>query len=126
MFKVNYSGVVESGNFEPLPAGDYSVVIGRVETVKTLKGDPMVKVRYNVINGEYDGRVLFDNVVIFGGNKPGAGMTKHFLHVIEEQYDGEFEIVPSNWVGKKLNVVLKVDEKYNNNKVTERKEYMPF
>ena len=76
-YKVNYKGVSESG--EPLPEGTYSVRIKKIqETVTKEKQRPMIKIQYQVMGGAYQGRVIFDNIVIFNGDEPGAGMTKHF------------------------------------------------
>lgn len=129
-YKMNYTGVDESGSFEPLPEGTYVVSIERVEeTVTKSSGLPMVKVRYKVLNdGKHRNRIVFDQIVLFGKDDKGAGMTKHFLHVIGEPYDAIFEVNPQNWIGKELLVQLKIDKEYNSNKVVSRDEadQIPF
>ena len=126
-YKMNYGGVAESGTFEPLPVGAYRVTIDKIEETTTKgAGLPMIKVRYKVSSGKYTGRFIFDNVVLFGKTDKGAGMTKHFLHIIDEPYDGDFDVDPDNWVGKELTVQVKIDEKYNSNKVVAREGGIPF
>ena len=117
-YRRNYKGVDESG-FELLPTGNYSVEIAKVQEGKTKDGKKdLIKIRYRVIlPADHKGRLIFDQITLLQGDEPGAGITKHFLHVIDEPYDGDFEIIPENWIGKKLNVGVVVDEQYNNNKI---------
>lgn len=118
-YSLDYNGVAEStGEFEPLPEGEYEVCIDKVEETQTKQtGRPMIKVLYKVMKPkEHEGRILFDQVVLVEAGAKGAGMTKHFLHVIDEPYEGNFEVDPDHWVGKSLKVSVTVTEdgKYNN------------
>ena len=124
---LNYTGVVGSGTFEPLPAGQYLVEIARKEDKTSTNGDPQVRLRLKVMSGEYAGRLIFDQVTLIPGGKPGAGFAKNFLRCIEEPCDGDFEFDSDRWVGKKLIVTVKIDEQYNSNKVESREpEGLPF
>lgn len=127
-YEVNYSGVDEAMEFEPLPENVYPVEIEKVEEKQTRNGDPLIRIRYKVVSGKCKNRKLFDQVVLFQGDAKGAGITKHFLHVIGEPYEGEFEIEPDNWIGKQLNVKVIVDSEYNNNKIVAREVFsdIPF
>lgn len=127
-YRMNYSQVAETGNFEPLPDGVYSVEIEKYEETETSKGKPMIKVRYRIVSEKHKNRKLFDQIVLFGPEDKGAGMTKHFLHIIGEPHEGEFEVNPENWIGKKLMARIVIDTKYNNNKVVGREviDDIPF
>lgn len=126
---VDYTNVTESQNFEPLPEGEYGVTIEKVvESLTKETGRPLIKIQYNVVNGKNANRKLFDNIVIFEGDAKGAGITKHFLHVIDEPYEGKFAVNPDNWVGKSLTVKVTIDEQWNSNKIVSREVYsdLPF
>lgn len=127
-YDVNYQNVSESYSFEPLPDGDYTVEIKAIEEKVSKNGRPLIKVRYEVDFGTFRGRRIFDQVTIFNGDEPGAGITKHFLHVISEPHEGAFRVTPDNWIGRKLVVKVKIDPKWNNNKVVSRDfaESIPF
>ena len=118
----NYGKVKESGMFELLPENDYAVEIARAratdnngELQVTKNGDPMVSVMLEVIEGEYKGRTVWTNIIIFNISDPndppkGAGIAKHFLHVIGEPYEGDFVWDSDNWIGKQLKVTVKEGE----------------
>lgn len=127
-YPVNYSNVNESQKFEPLPEGTYPVQIERIEETRTKGGKPMIKVRYVVTSGQHKGRKLFDQVTLFEANEKGAGITKHFLHIIGEPYEGEFEVDPDNWPGRDLQVTVTVDTKFDSNQIKSRElpEEIPF
>lgn len=129
-YELDYKNVAESsGMFEPLPAGEYEVTIKRVEETQTQETQrPMIKVLYEVMKPvEHAGRNLFDQVVLIEAGGKGAGITKHFLHVIDEPYEGAFTVDPDNWIGKslKVSVVVTPDGKYNNIKTREAAD-IPF
>jgi len=54
---------VQSG-FDPLPAGQYPARLDKCTLVESTTGKPMLKMEWVVIEGEYEGRKLFDNVVL--------------------------------------------------------------
>ena len=123
-YKANYDTVSESGNFEPLPEGNYTVKIEKIQETTTKKsGLPLIKIRYKVIDeGKFKNRILFDQITLFEGDAPGAGITKHFLHVIGQPYQGDFEIDPGAWVDAELQVKIVIDKQYDSNKVKSHSE----
>ena len=50
--------------FEALPIGDYVAKIETCELVKSSTDKDMLKIRWSVTEGEFEGRKLFDNVVL--------------------------------------------------------------
>lgn len=71
MKNFNLEGVDEkaTGGFEPIPAGIYNVVIEKTELKFTSEqsktpGAPMISWTYNVLDGEFAGRKLFNNTVL--------------------------------------------------------------
>jgi len=59
----NADEVEPAGSFDPLPAGEYTVVIEDTDEKDNKAGTgSYLKVVYNVVEGEYQGRKLFENL----------------------------------------------------------------
>lgn len=56
-----------TGDFKEVPLGSYEVKITKLELAESKKGDPMVKVWFKIVSGEYKGSTLFLNQVITHG-----------------------------------------------------------
>lgn len=83
-----------------LPAGNYDLVITKAEEKKTKAGDPMVNVTCEVMNNpEYNGAKVFHNVTFMPKDKPGSGMSTHFLKCIEQPFEGAITVDPTAWIG---------------------------
>ena len=53
----------EARNFDPLPDGQYEVIISRSEMRDTKAGDgEMLVLTFEVIEGDYEGRLLWENI----------------------------------------------------------------
>ncbi len=64
MVKVNMNGVEDAQNFSPVPDDAYLCKISEVDDDKaTQGGDPMWRIRWEIIEGDYAGRYIFDNLV---------------------------------------------------------------
>ena len=116
-YQRDFSSVSELGDRDLLPADEYVVEISSVREAQTKSNLPLIKIRYRVVRGAYENRNVFDQIVIFPGDQSGAGITKHFLHVIGEQYEGKCIIDPLKWIKKRLTISVIIDKAYNNNKV---------
>ncbi len=67
--------VAPSVPFTALPAGDYQVVMSEATTVATkAKDGHFVRVVYTVIEGEFNGRKLFDNMNCWNKSKEACGI----------------------------------------------------
>lgn len=111
MFKYDYNGVSESGKgFDPIPEGDYSFVITKVEERRTKNKDPMVHVTCKVLEGTYAGRIVWHNVNFLPKENKGAGMSKHFLHVIGQPFEGMVDVEPKDWIDATFRAHAKVTE----------------
>ena len=117
MFKYDSTGVKESGDFSPMPEGEYLLRIKGTEEKINKNGDPMVNVTLVVEEGEYKGRKIWHNVSFPKKDSPGAGMAKHWLHAIGQPYEGKVNVDPSEWAGV-IRCDIKVGE-YNGKKKNE-------
>ena len=55
---------VTGGNYEPIPTGDYVVEIEKVENRTAKSGNAMLNITFNVMEGEHEGRKVFDFYVL--------------------------------------------------------------
>ena len=99
-----------TGGFVLIPEDIYEVMLIEKSDKITQYGDPMVNIKLEIQNGQYKGKLLFDNIVI---PNPGSqsfkimGRTMHFLHVIGQPYEGKFKTDSDKWLWSKLKVKVK-------------------
>lgn len=55
-----------------------------------------------VDEGEYLGERIFHTVTFLPKGKDGAGMSVHWLKIINQPFEGKVEVVPGNWVGERF------------------------
>jgi len=62
----------ESRDFDPVPTGKYLVQIDGAE-IREVKGEdspnkgaPMCNIEFTIVEGEYEGRKMFTNIMLFG------------------------------------------------------------
>lgn len=63
------------GDYKEVPHGTYEVAITKLELAESKKGDPMVKIWFKILEGEYKGSLIFMNQVVTQGFQ---------LHIIDE------------------------------------------
>ena len=68
--------------FEELPLGRYEVKINSMELTQSKKGDPMTKTIFEVVQGQFKGRYIFKNSVIYKGDRNDAWRLKQELDFI--------------------------------------------
>ena len=71
-----------SGEFEELPLGRYEVKINSMQLTQSKNGDPMTKTIFEVVQGQYKGRYMFKNSVIYKGDRNDAWRLKQELTFI--------------------------------------------
>ncbi len=64
---VQEASTKEFGDFAEVPEGKYEVKITKLELTQSKKGDPMVSVWFEIINGSYKGRLIFMNQLVKEG-----------------------------------------------------------
>lgn len=117
-FPYDSTGVETEKVRKVAPFGDYNLTIEEVSEEKdgmprTTKikpdgtgGDPYVNVKCSISDGEYAETVVYNNVTFMPRDKKGAGIAVHFLKTIGEPWEGQFDVIPQNWVGKKFRARL--------------------
>ena len=71
-----------NSEFEELPLGRYEVKINSMELTQSKNGDPMTKTIFEVVQGQYKGRFMFKNSVIYKGDSKDAWRLKQELNFI--------------------------------------------
>lgn len=77
------------GNFVEVPVGDYEVKISKMELAESKKGDPMVVVWFDILEGSYKGQKIFMYQVITQGFQ--IHIVNEFLRSLESGVDITFE-----------------------------------
>ena len=104
---LNLNGVEEQGMFTILPEGEYVVRVGEVRDKYSSKGDGYVAVKFTVMEGEHTGSPVWDNINFVPAI---LGRTKHFLHTIDQPYEGVIEYDSENWIDRELRITIKHEE----------------
>lgn len=81
----------KSGNVEykDVPHGTYEVEVEKMELTESKKGDPMVTIWFRIINGEFEGSILFMNQVITKGFQ--IHIVNELLRSMKSGLDVDFE-----------------------------------
>lgn len=77
------------GSFKEVPHDTYEVAITKLELDESKKGDPMVKVWFKILDGEYKNSLIFVNQVITQGFQ--IHIMDEFLRSLETDIDIIFE-----------------------------------
>lgn len=102
---------VQGGDFEPIPEGDYLVEIEKVEHKHSQSGNEMLQMTFNVVEGEYAGRKVFDNYVL---TQAALWKLKSLFVALGKDVSGIAEFEPDELIGNKFIATVSVEE-YNGN-----------
>jgi hypothetical protein len=125
------------GSFVLLPEGQYSFVIKEAKPGQSKNGNFMVTLSCEVVNNvNFNGKTVTHYVTFFEKDKPGAGIPIHFLKVIGQPWEGQFDVTVADWIGGEFLGYVKHDEytskkdglKYKNAKISrvEKETALPF
>lgn len=78
-----------NNDFKEVPHGNYEVAVTKLELGESKKGDPMVKVWFKIVSGEYKGSLIFMNQVITQGFQ--IHIVDELLRSFETDIDVHFE-----------------------------------
>lgn len=128
-----------TGDFEPVPDGEYEVEVEKMELIESKKGDPMLSIWFKIIDGDYENQRIFYNGVMQPQNDKAFGIQVHrnnemlralwdcekddvkftsfkeyadLVLDIHEDIDGQFEYLLEKKTDKKGYDQLKIKEVY--------------
>lgn len=127
------------GGYEDIPDGQYEVEVEVMELTTSKAGDPMLKIWFKILEGDYEGQRIFYNKVMQPQNEKAWGLQVHqnnemlralwdcdkddvkftgfadyadLVLDIHEDIDGKFEYLISKETDKKGYDQLKILEIY--------------
>lgn len=65
------------GDYPEIPDGQYEVAVEKMELTESSKGDPMVSIWFEILEGEFEGQRIFYNRVIQPQNDKAFGFQVH-------------------------------------------------
>jgi hypothetical protein len=113
--------------FESLPAGEYKVQISDTDIVTPKSGNgKMIKIVYEVVaDAQYDGRKIFDNIIVEHSSADAERIGEQKLNTIMALTKVKEMKDTAQLHGKTLTLLLGVKE-YNGEKQSFVKKYLPF
>ena len=107
MPKINFGNVPNPGPSQPLPEGNYTCQVQRVDPTRTKHGDEMWRLRLVVRDGPYAGRAVRDNLVF---NPEAMPRVKNLCESLNFDTTGEIDLVPDTVNGGVCRVQVTTEE----------------
>ncbi len=123
MPRINFSTVDDATDFTPLPEGTYACRIDSVEEARTSRGDEMWKLRLVVTEGEYAGRLIFDNLVF---SEKALKRVKFVCSRLGLDVSGELDLTPAMIHGKTCRVRVEIEEYVDEEEKEKTRNRVPF
>lgn len=108
--QVNFTGVdpVAEPGSGPLPDGEYLVMVDEAKERTSQKGTPGIGLQLKVIGGDYEGRLLFDDLWI---TQAAMGYVLHRLQCLGMQVPaGSFGLDARGLVSRRARVIVRQEE----------------
>jgi len=110
MPRADFTDVPDAGNYPVIPEGTYRLEILEIDdTADTKQGDEMWKLKLKIVDGEWRGTFIFDNLT-FGVK--ALGKVKMLCKAVGLDTSGALDLKPSMFLHKKINAGVIADE-YN-------------
>lgn len=120
--KLDFSNVT-GGNFEPIPAGDYVVEIEKVENRTAKSGNEMLSLTFNVMEGEYEGRKIFDLYVL---TEKALWKLKDLLVAVGVDTEGMVDLDVDDLVGEVFVANIEIQESQGYDPQNRIKQHKPL
>lgn len=97
------------GDYPEIPNGAYEVQVQKLELKESSKGDPMLSVWFEILEGEYKGQLIFSNTVMQPSqpSRTFAFQIHNALVVLRKLWDAEDDEVQWDGSFDKLNDLIK-------------------
>lgn len=77
------STVEPAADFTPIPVGDYVAIISESDLKDTKSGSgKFLQLKFQIVEGEYQGRIIFDNLNIMNSNDTAQKIAQQALAAI--------------------------------------------
>lgn len=99
------------GDFEKVPDGQYEVAVEKMELTESKKGDPMLMIWFNIVDGEFEGQKIFYYKVMQPQNDKAWGYQVHQNNeMLRKLWDCNEEDVKFTSFGEYADLVLDIHE----------------
>lgn len=99
------------GDFPEIPTGKYEVEIKNMELGQSKKGDPMLKVQFGILAGEFKGNLIFYNGVMQPANDKAFGFQVHKNNeLLRALWDANHDEVDFNGFKDYADLILDIAE----------------
>lgn len=123
MPKVDFSKVDDVQDFSPLPDGKYLCRLSEIEETTTQYDDEMWKLKFEVIQGEFTGRFIFDNLVF---SEAAIKRAKLICSRLGLDVSGELDLTPSLLEGRRCHISVLTEEYEDNEGRIKKRNIVPF
>lgn len=96
---------------DPIPQGSYTAEIVHAEAGVSQSGNPKIELRYKVVGGDYDGRLVFDSLSF---HPDALWRTKLNLTALGFPKDFSGDIEPSDLIGRQAVLSVTIEESRGN------------
>jgi hypothetical protein len=125
MPKIDFTTIDDAQDFSPIPEGKYLCRLAEVEEAHTRDGDDRWKLRFEVLEGPYQGRKIFDDLFF------SAKALKRVKFVcsrlgLDVSAQGEFDLQPDHILDRVAYVTVEIEEYEDDHGVTKKRNKVPF
>ena len=92
---------------EPLEEGEYSATVIKAEEGVSQAGNPKIDLRWEVTEGEHEGRLIFDNLTF---TQKSLWRVKQLFEAAGMDAEGEAAIDADELVGIECNLLVSIEE----------------
>jgi len=115
--KVNLTGTSRT-----VPEGEYNVVCTAVEEGVSQAGNDKLMVTYTIIDGEYEGRTVFDTFTL---TDAAMWRIEDFLFATGQKLKGKIVLTEKNFLDKKVVITVEMQE-YNGKSYARVSQYLHY
>lgn len=123
MVVMNFDEIDEASSFDPIPEGWYVCTLSEIEVRQTKAGDEMWGLKWEIVEGEYEGRFIWDNLVF---TPKVYGRVKLLFTRCGVVPAGDFEPVPAMIEGKTVKVYTEINEYTDDNGKAKKNNKVTF
>lgn len=123
MPKIDFSQIDDVQDFSPLPEGDYLCRLAEIEESTTQNDDELWKLKFEVIEGEYAGRYVFDNMVF---SEAALKRAKLICSRLGLSVSGEIDLAPGMIEGRTCYLTVEIDEYEDSEGRIKKRNVVPF
>ena len=123
MPRIDFSKVDDAQDFTPLPEGRYPCRIVDIEEKLTQNGDDMWRLTFEVTEGEFEGRKIFDNLVF---SDLSLKRVKLLCSKVGIDVTGDVDLNPDMLIDRKCRITVVVEEYPDKNGNARERNSVPF